>query len=118
MSYYDGFVAPVREEKKDAYLAMASKAASLFLEYGALRVVESWGHDVPRGQVTDFFRAVQAEEGENVVFSWIEWPSKAARDSGWGKMMADERMKDQDMPFDGKRMFFGGFEPILDEPGR
>jgi uncharacterized protein YbaA (DUF1428 family) len=118
MAYYDGFVAPVREEKKDAYLAMATKAAALFREYGALRVVETWGHDVPRGKVTDFFRAVQAEEGENVVFSWIEWPSKEVRDSGWAKVMADERMKDVDMPFDGKRMFFGGFEALLDEPGR
>ena len=117
MAYYDGFVAPVREEKKDAYLAMATKAAALFREYGALRVVETWGHDVPRGRVTDFFRAVQAEEGENVVFSWIEWPSKEARVEGWGKVMADPRMQPPEpdkMPFDGKRMFWGGFAPILD----
>ena len=95
---------------------MAAKAAAVFKEYGATRVVEAWGDDVPDGKVTDFRRAVKAEEGENVVFSWIEWPSKEARDAGWEKVMADERMKpDRDnMPFDGKRMFWGGFAPILD----
>jgi len=116
--YIDGFVAPVPAKNKDAYLAMASKAAAIFLENGALRVLEGWGDDLSHGKVTDFYRSVLAEEGENVVFSWIEWPSKAARDSGWGKVMADERMKGSEMPFDGKRLFFGGFEPILDESPR
>ena len=116
MGYTDGFVVPVPEGNKEAYRAMAAKAAPIFEEYGATRVVEAWGDNVPDGKVTDFRRAVKAEEGENVVFSWIEWPSKAARDEGWAKVMADERMKpDHDnMPFDGKRMFWGGFAPILD----
>lgn len=115
MGYTDGFVAPVKDGNKEAYRAMAAKAAPIFREYGATRVVESWGDDVREGKVTDFRRAVKAEEGENVVFSWIEWPSKEARTEGWGKVMADPRMKpDGEMPFDGKRMFWGGFAPILD----
>jgi uncharacterized protein YbaA (DUF1428 family) len=115
MGYTDGFVAPVRTENKEAYRAMAARAAPIFREHGATRVVEAWGDDVSEGKVTDFFRAVKAEEGENVVFSWIEWPSKEARVEGWGKVMADERMKPPEtMPFDGKRMFWGGFQPILD----
>jgi uncharacterized protein YbaA (DUF1428 family) len=116
MGYADGFVVPVPTANKEAYRAMAAKASAVFQEYGAVRVVEAWGDDVPDGKVTDFKRAVKAEAGENVVFSWIEWPSKAARDEGWAKVMADERMKpDHDtMPFDGKRMFWGGFSPIVD----
>ena len=114
--YIDGFVAPVPEGNRDAYLAMAEKAAGVFREHGALRVVEGWGDDVPEGKVTDFFRAVKAEPGERIVFSWIEWPSKEARVAGWEKVMADERMKPDhgNMPFDGKRMFWGGFAPIVD----
>jgi len=117
MGYADGFVVPVPDGNKEAYRAMAAKASAVFQEYGATRVVEAWGDNVPDGKVTDFRRAVKAEEGENIVFSWIEWPSKAARDEGWAKVMADERMKpDHDnMPFDGKRMFWGGFAPILDQ---
>lgn len=114
--YVDGFVAPVLPAKKDAYIAMATKAAGVFQEFGAVRVVEAWGDDVPDGKVTDYKRAVQAGPQENVVFSWIEWPDKPTRDSGWAKVMADERMKpDGDMPFDGKRMFWGGFAPMLDK---
>ena len=93
---------------------MAGKAAPIFKEYGATRVVECWGDDVPHGKVTDFFMAVKAEEGETVVFSWIEWPSKEVRDAGMAKVMADERMKPgPDLPFEGKRMIYGGFAPIL-----
>ncbi len=116
MGYTDGFVLPVPDGNKEAYRAMAARAAAVFEEYGATRIVEAWGDNVPDGKVTDFRRAVKAEEGENVVFSWIEWPSKQVRDEGWAKVMADERMKpDHDnMPFDGKRMFWGGFAPILD----
>ncbi len=114
--YVDGFVLPVMPEKKEAYLALAHKAAADFKKHGALRLVEAWGDDVPDGKVTDFRRAVQATEGENVVFSWLEWPDKATRDAGWAKMMADPAMQPDhgDMPFDGKRMFWGGFELILD----
>lgn len=118
MAYVDGFIVPVREENKEAYRAMAAKAAPIFREYGALRVFEGWGDDLPRGKTTDFFMATKAEEGENVVFSWIVWPSRSVRDEAWAKVMADDRMKPGgDMPFDGKRMFWGGFEPIVDESG-
>ena len=113
--YTDGFVVPVPEGKVDAYQAMASKMAGVFREHGALRVVEAISNDVPKGQVTDFYRAVKAEDGEKVVFSFIEWPDKETRDQAWQKLMADENMKPEgEMPFDGKRMFWGGFEPIVD----
>jgi uncharacterized protein YbaA (DUF1428 family) len=117
MSYMDGFVVAVPEGNKEAYRAMAAKASKIFQEFGATRVMEGWGQDLPRGKTTDFFMAVKADEGENVVFSWIIWPSKEVRDAGWAKVMADERMKPdmENMPFDGKRMFWGGFEPIVDE---
>jgi uncharacterized protein YbaA (DUF1428 family) len=114
MTYVDGFVAPVPADRKQDYLAAASKAAPIFKENGALQVVECWGDDVPEGKLTDFRRAVQAEAGENVVFSWILWPSKAVRDAGMKKVMEDPRLKDQPMPFDGKRMIYGGFATILD----
>jgi uncharacterized protein YbaA (DUF1428 family) len=115
MGYVDGFVAPVHLEKQEAYRAMAANAASLFIEHGATRVVEAMGDDLKHGQVTDFYRAVKAEEGENVVFSWVEWPSRAARVAGWEKVMGDPRMQPVgEMPFDGKRMFWGGFDILLD----
>ncbi|HYG47964.1 MAG TPA: DUF1428 domain-containing protein [Allosphingosinicella sp.] len=118
-AYVDGFVAPVPEGNREAYLAMAEKAAAKFLEQGAVRVVEAWGDDVPDGKLTDFRRAVKAEEGEKVIFSWIEWPDKAARDAAWPKIMADPDMQpDGAMPFDGKRMFWGGFDIILDKAAR
>ena len=115
MSYVDGFIIPVPAGKKEAYRKVAAAAAPMFKEHGATHVVECWGDDVPDGKVTDFKRAVNAEAGENVVFSWIVWPSKAARDEGNKKVMADPRMKmDGEMPFDMQRMIFGGFE-ILTE---
>jgi uncharacterized protein YbaA (DUF1428 family) len=116
MGYADGYLLAVPNGNKEAYREMASKAAGIFREYGATRIVEAWGDDVPDGKVTDFKGAVQAKEGEVVVFSWVEWPSKQTRDEAWPKIMADERMKpDMDnMPFDGQRMIYGGFAPILD----
>ena len=115
MSYVDGFVVPVPAGKKDAYRDLAAKAAPVFMEHGATRFVECWGDDIRDGKVTDFKTAVKAEAGENVVFSWIEWPSREARDAGMAKVMADPRINmGPDMPFDGKRMIFGGFEPLLD----
>ena len=113
--YIDGFVVPVPEAKREAYRELAAKMAKVFREHGALRVVEAIADDVPHGQVTDFYRAVKAEDGETVVFSFIEWPDKQARDDAWANIMADESMKPTDpMPFNGQRMFWGGFEPILD----
>ncbi len=112
--YVDGFVLPVSPDKKDAYLELAQKAARDFEKYGALRLMEAWGDDIQDGKQTDFRRAVQAKDGENVVFSWIEWPDKATRDAGMAKIQTDERMMDEPMPFDGKRMIFGGFDAIVD----
>jgi uncharacterized protein YbaA (DUF1428 family) len=116
MGYADGYLIAVPDANKEAYRQMASKAADVFKEYGATRIVEAWGDDVPEGKVTDFKGAVKAKDDETVVFSWVEWPSKQARDEAWPKIMADERMKpDQDkMPFDGQRMIYGGFAPLLD----
>ena len=114
-SYVDGYVLPVSEGKKDAYRAMAEKAAGRFRDYGAVRVLEAWGDDVPEGKVTDYQRAVKAEQGEGIIYSWVEWPDKATRDKGWERMMSDPDMQpDGEMPFDGKRMFWGGFRPVID----
>lgn len=115
MGYVDGYLAAVPLANREAYLAMAEKAAIVFKDHGATRVVETWGTDLPDGEITDFKRAVQAQADEAVVYSWVEWPSKEVRVAGWEKIMADERMKNHDMPFDGKRMIYGGFAPILDE---
>jgi uncharacterized protein YbaA (DUF1428 family) len=117
--YVDGFVVPVPDGKRDAYRDLAERACKNFVACGALRVVEAWADDVPDGEVTDFRKAVAAEPGEQVVFSWIEWESRAARDAAWTRMMDDPDMQmGGDMPFDGKRMFWGGFQTILDaRPG-
>jgi len=113
--YTDGFVVPLPEDKADAYQQLASKMAKVFRQHGASRVVEALSNDVPKGEVTDFYRAVKAEDGEKVVFSFIEWPDKDTRDKAWAAIMSDESLKPEgDMPFDGKRMFWGGFEPIVD----
>ena len=111
--YVDGFVAPVPNAKREEYRAMATKAAKVFMEHGAVRDLEAWGVDTPVGEVTSFPRSVEAEDGESVVFSFVEWPDEATRNEGWKKVMADERMNGMDMPFDGKRMFWGGFKPLV-----
>ncbi len=117
MSYIDGFVIAVPDANRDAFIAHARRFDSLFLEFGATRVAECWADDVPDGKVTDFRRAVQAAAGESVVFSWIEWPDKATRDAGVKQFMDDPRREGAgDMPFDGKRMIFGGFIPVVDIP--
>lgn len=112
--YTDGYLLPVPDGKKDAYRAMAKDMAGKFKDMGALRVVEAWGDDVPDGKVTDYKRAVKAEDGEGIVYSYVEWPDKDTRDAAWAKMMSDTSMQNQEMPFDGKRMFWGGFRPIVD----
>ncbi len=115
MSYIQGFVIPVPNEKKEAYREMAAKAAPIFKEYGAERLVECWGDAVPDGKVTDFRKAVQAQSNESVVFAWIVWPDKATHDAAGAKMMEDPRMQPTEpMPFDGKRLIYGGFAPIFD----
>ena len=113
MSYIDGFVIPVPMDKKQAYVDSAKKANAVFKEYGATRVVECWADDVPDGATTDFKRAVKAEPGETVMFGWIEWPDKKTRDEIQAKVRADPRMKGGDMPFDAKRMIYGGFDELL-----
>ena len=116
MSYIDGFVAPVPLANRDAYLKHATEMAAMIKEHGATRVVETWGDDLPDGKLTSFPLAVQRKDDETVVFSWITWPSKAVRDEAWKKMMADPRMAPgaNPMPFDGKRMIYGGFEMVMD----
>ena len=120
MNYVDGYLVAVPAGNKEKYRRMATAMAPLFKEFGATRVVETWGDDVPRGKVNDFFTAVHARDDEVVVFSWIEYPSKAVRDAAVQKMMNDPRMREigesegADV-FDGKRMIFGGFQTILDE---
>ncbi|MEM9989462.1 MAG: DUF1428 domain-containing protein [Pseudomonadota bacterium] len=116
MTYVDGFVAAVPTANKEKFITHAEKTAIVFKELGALNVVECWGNDVPEGEVTSFPMAVQCKEDETVVFSWITWPSKEVRDVGMRKMMEDPRMQEDvnPMPFDGKRMIFGGFEKVLE----
>ncbi|MCP8466437.1 DUF1428 domain-containing protein [Pseudomonas sp. ZM23] len=116
MTYVDGFLVPVPEARREQYLELARKAAQVFRSHGALSVVECWGDDVPDGKVTSFPLAVQLKEGEAVVFSWITWASKEARDAGMKASMEDPRMKPdfENMPFDGQRMIFGGFRVLVD----
>jgi uncharacterized protein YbaA (DUF1428 family) len=115
MGYVEGFVAAVPAANKEIYLKHAKDASVLFKEFGATRLVECWGDDVPEGKVTDFRGAVKAKDDEVVVFSWVEYPSKEVRDAANQKLMTDPRMQNMtDMPFDGKRMIFGGFAPIVD----
>jgi uncharacterized protein YbaA (DUF1428 family) len=116
MNYVDGFVAAVPTANREIFRQHAAEAAVVFKEYGALNVVECWGDDVPEGKLTSFSMAVKREENETVVFSWITWPSRQARDEAWKKVMADPRMQPgaNPMPFDGKRIIFGGFEVIVE----
>ena len=116
MPYVDGFVVPVKTAHKEAYIAMSRGVAALYLEYGALRCVETWGDDVPLGKHTSFPRAVALEADETAAFSWIEFPDKATRDSAHGAVMADPRMEAlmNTEIVSGPRMIFGGFETILD----
>lgn len=120
MSYIDGFVLAVPKANKQKFIDHARLADPIFMEYGAIRVMECWQDDVPRGKVTDFYGAVKATDDEAVVFSYIEWPDKATRDAAMAKMMDPENMdprlnpETNPMPFDGKRMIFGGFAPVVE----
>ena len=121
--YIDGFLIPVPTANKDKFIAHAKKGDSVFIDFGATRVLECWGDDVPDGETTDFRRAVKAKDDETVVFSWIEWPDKETRDAGMAKMMADDfddermDMEKNPMPFDGKRLIYGGFAPLVELKG-
>ncbi len=116
MNYIDGFVAAAPTGNRAAYRKHAEAAAAVFKENGALKVVECWGDDVPEGKLTSFPIAVQRKADETVVFSWIVWPSKAVRDAGMAKVMADPRLQPDanPMPFDGKRLIYGGFEVLVE----
>ncbi|NJR77937.1 DUF1428 domain-containing protein [Sphingomonas corticis] len=118
MTYVEGFVTAVPTQNRDRYVAHAREAAALVKEFGAARFVETWGDDVPRGTVNDLWSAVQAKDGETVLFSWFEYPDKAARDAANAQMMADPRMEAMgaDMPFDGSRMIYAGFD-VINEAG-
>lgn len=118
MSYTQGFIIPVPISKKAEYIKMAEMTGAIFHEYGATRIVENWSENTPKGKVTDFTRAVKAEEGEAVVFSWIEWPDKATCDAAAQNMENDERFANMgEMPFDGKRLIYAGFDPIYRSDG-
>ena len=120
MAYIDGFVIACPKAKQHEFVKHASTADAMFLEMGALRVVECWADDVPTGTLTDFRMAVKATDDEDVAFSWIEWPDKVTRDIAMVKMRepnsSDPRMDPakNPFPFDGKRMIFGGFTPVVD----
>jgi uncharacterized protein YbaA (DUF1428 family) len=115
MNYVDGFVVAVPTANRELYRQHATKAAMVFQEYGALNVVECWGDDVPEGKLTSFPMAVKCQTDETVVFSWVTWPSRQVRDEAWKKVMSDPRMQPDanPMPFDGKRLIYGGFEMIV-----
>ena len=114
--YIDGFVAAVPTANREAYRKHAEAAAVVFKDHGALKLVECWGDDVPDGKLTSFPMAVKKQADETVVFSWISWPSREARDAGMAKVMADPRIKPEvnPMPFDGKRLIYGGFSVLVD----
>ena len=116
MNYVDGFVAAVPNANREKYLRHAEQAAVLFKDFGALKCVECWGDDVPEGETTSFTMAVKRKDDETVVFSWVVWPSKEVRDTAWAKMMEDPRMAPDanPMPFDGKRLIYGGFQMIVE----
>lgn len=116
MPYVDGFILAVPKTKLEAYKGVAARAGKMWMEFGALSYVECVGEDVPYGELTSFPRAVQATDDEVVIFSWITYRDRASRDEIMAKVMADESMSSEDMPFDGKRMIFGGFETFVDLP--
>jgi len=123
MSYIDGFVIAVPAANEQAFIDHANRTDSIFTELGAIRVVECWGDDLPDGELTDFRKAVQTRDDETVVFSWIEWPDKTTRDAAMARMhdlmQTDDRFdaEKNPVPFDGKRMIYGGFATVVDLSG-
>ena len=117
MAYIDGFVIPVGKTDEAKVTDHAARMDQFFIDNGAIRVVEAWADDVPAGKVTDFNRAVQASDDETTLFSWVEWPDKATSDAAMARMRTDPRIMAAPPPFDGKRMIFGGFEPVIDLRG-
>lgn len=119
MTYIDGFLIPVRKEDQETYRLHEVKWWKEFRALGALTIVAGWGDDVPAGKQTDFLRAVDLQEGEAVVFCWMTWPDKETRNKAYATMMerskSDPDMQASAMPFDGKRMVYGGFTQILAE---
>jgi uncharacterized protein YbaA (DUF1428 family) len=113
MHYVDGYVIPVPRSKREEFIAHALAIDVIFKELGALRVVECWGNEVPPGKLTSFPLAVQLKDDEEVAFSWIEWPSKEVRDAAWKALENDPRMMNEEPPFDGKRLIYGGFVPVI-----
>lgn len=113
-SYIDGSLVPTPADSREVYLSYAGKVADILMEHGATRVVDAWSDNVPDGKVTDFRRSVNAAPEEAVVFSWVEWPSKAARDAAWEKIIKDPRMHEGNPPQDESRRVSGGFVPIMD----
>ena len=117
MPYIDGFVIAVPTANKEKFKRHGEEIDKLFIKHGAVQVIEAWGDDVPKGETTDFYRAVKAKEGETIVFSWVFWPDKATRDAGNAAIMAEMETMDAEamkMPFDGKRMIYGGFETLVE----
>jgi uncharacterized protein YbaA (DUF1428 family) len=115
MQYVDGYLIPVPNAKRDEYIALAKKSAEVFKDCGAISITECWGDDVPPGKLTSFPLAVKLEAEETVVFSWVAWPSREVRDAGMKQFMADTRLQPYEMPFDGKRMIFGGFQVVVNQ---
>ena len=115
MAYITGFLTPVKTENKDRYIESARTSWPMFKGYGATAQIENWGVDVPDGKLTSFPMAVKLQPGEVVVFSWLQWPDRETADAAWAKMESDPAFADMDMPFDGKRMMWGGFEAIFEE---
>ena len=117
MGYIDGVIVAVKSDKKQEYIEFAKGTAQAFKKHGALSVVECWGDDVPEGKVTSFSLAVKCEKDETVVFSWIVWPDKATRETAWPAIEQDKDLEGlfSDMPFDGARLIYGGFEVVVNE---
>jgi uncharacterized protein YbaA (DUF1428 family) len=116
MPYIDGFVAAVPTENREKYLEHAKLTSVVLKDHGALKIIEAWGDEVPDGELTSFPMAVKCEENETVVFSTVIWPSKKVREAGWKALEEDPRMNPEvnPMPFDGKRLIYGGFEVLLE----